>query len=150
MPLPVLVLNGPNLNMLGVRQPEVYGRQTLADIEADCRARAGALGLEIDFRQTNSEAELLGWVHASRGQASAVVINPAAFTHTSIALLDALLLLDVPVIEVHLSNVHRREAFRRHSYVSQAAQGVICGFGGQSYILAIDAVASILGIAPEN
>ena len=150
MPLPVLVLNGPNLNMLGVRQPEVYGRQTLADIEADCRARAGSLGLEIDFRQTNSEAELLGWVHASRGQASAVIINPAAFTHTSIALLDALLLLDVPVIEVHLSNVHRREAFRRHSYVSQAAQGVICGFGGQSYILAIDAVASILGIAPEN
>ncbi len=150
MPLPVLVLNGPNLNMLGVRQPEVYGRQTLADIEADCRARAGSRGLEIDFRQTNSEAELLGWVHASRGQASAVIINPAAFTHTSIALLDALLLLDVPVIEVHLSNVHRREAFRRHSYVSQAAQGVICGFGGQSYILAIDAVASILGIAPEN
>jgi len=150
MPLPVLVLNGPNLNMLGVRQPEVYGRQTLADIEAECRARAGSLGLEIDFRQTNSEAELLGWVHASRGQASAVIINPAAFTHTSIALLDALLLLDVPVIEVHLSNVHRREAFRRHSYVSQAAQGVICGFGGQSYILAIDAVASLLGIAPEN
>ena len=150
MPLPVLVLNGPNLNMLGVRQPEVYGRQTLADIEADCRARAGSLGLEIDFRQTNSEAELLGWVHASRGTASAVIINPAAFTHTSIALLDALLLLDVPVIEVHLSNVHRREAFRRHSYVSQAAHGVICGFGGQSYILAIDAVAALVGVAPQD
>ena len=150
MPLPLLVLNGPNLNMLGVRQPEVYGSQTLADIEAECRARAAALGLEIDFRQTNSEPELLGWVQAARGQASAVVINPAAFTHTSIALLDALLLLDVPVIEVHLSTVHRREAFRRHSYVSQAAQGVICGFGGHGYILAIDAVASLLGATPKE
>src|SRR3546814_10254826 len=113
MALPVLVLNGPNLNMLGVRQPEVYGRQTLADIEADCRAQAALHGLEIDFRQTNSEAELLGWVQASRTAAAAVVINPAAFTHTSIALPDALLLLDVPVIEVHLSNIHRREDFRR-------------------------------------
>ena len=149
MPLPVLVLNGPNLNMLGVRQPEVYGRQTLADVEAECRARAAQFDLEIDFRQTNSEPELLGWVQASRGHASALIINPAAFTHTSIALLDALRLLDVPVIEVHLSNIHRRESFRRHSYVSQAAQGVICGFGGHSYILAIEAVAALLGAATK-
>src|SRR3546814_9779531 len=114
-----------------IRWPEGDGRQTLADIEADRRAEAALHGLEIDFRQTNSEAELRGWVQASRTAAAAVVINPAAFTHTSIALLDALLLLDVPVIEVHLSNIHRREDFRRHSYVSQAAHGVICGFGGQ-------------------
>src|SRR5690606_6805574 len=102
MALPLLILNGPNLNMLGVRQPEVYGRQTLADIEAECRARASQHGLHLEFRQTNSEAELLGWVQGARGTASAVIINPAAFTHTSIALLDALLLLDVPVVEVHL------------------------------------------------
>src|SRR5690606_30910924 len=150
MALPLLILNGPNLNMLGVRQPEVYGRQTLADIEANCRARAARHGLEIDFRQTNSEAELLGWIQAARGTAAAVIINPAAFTHTSVALLDALLLLDVPVVEVHLSNVHRREDFRRHSYVSQAAQGVICGFGGSSYILAVDAAASLLGSVPND
>ncbi|MFN4088321.1 MAG: type II 3-dehydroquinate dehydratase [Alphaproteobacteria bacterium] len=150
MTLPVLVLNGPNLNMLGVRQPEVYGRQTLADVEAMCRARAAELGLGLDFRQTNAEAELIGWVQAARGSASAVIINPAAFTHTSIALLDALLLLDVPVIEVHLSNVHRRESFRRHSYVSQAAQGVICGFGARGYILAIDAAAALLQTSPQT
>ncbi len=150
MALPLLILNGPNLNMLGVRQPEVYGRQTLADIEAECRIRASRYGLDVEFRQTNSEAELLGWVQGARGTAAAVIINPAAFTHTSIALLDALLLLDVPVVEVHLSNIHRREDFRRHSYVSPAAHGVICGFGGSSYILAVDAVATLLGSMPND
>ncbi len=144
MALPVLILNGPNLNMLGLRQPEIYGRETLADIEAACRARAARHGLSIDFRQSNVEGELVSWIQEARGRVSAVIINAAAFTHTSVAILDALLLLDVPVVEVHLSNIHRREQFRHHSYVARAAQGMICGFGSRGYLMALDAVAAML------
>lgn len=145
----VLVLNGPNLNMLGVRQPEIYGRETLGDIEAACRERAAELGLELDFRQSNHEGELVEWVHEARGEADGIAINAGALSHTSIAILDALLLCELPVVEVHLSNIHRREAFRHHSYVSQAARGVICGFGVQGYLFALDALARIL-TEPES
>lgn len=140
----VLVLNGPNLNMLGTRQPEIYGRQTLTDIERECRASAPDLGLEVEFRQSDSEAELIGWIQGAKDTADGIVINPAAFTHTSVAILDALLLTDLPVIELHLSNPHRRESFRHHSFVSGAATGVICGFGGEGYTLALRAMAGLL------
>lgn len=148
MAKPVFILNGPNLNLLGTREPDVYGRETLADIEARCRARAKALDLTVAARQTNSEAELLGWVHEAHSAASAIIINPAAFTHTSVALHDALKAAGVPVVEVHLSNVHRREPFRHRSYVSPVAHGVISGFGGHGYELALEAVAEILSRTP--
>lgn len=125
--------------MLGTREPEIYGRQTLAEIEALCSRRAGGLGVSIAFRQTNSEAELIGWVQEAGTQASAIVINAAGLTHTSVALHDALKACGVPVVEVHLSNIFQREPFRHHSYVSPAANGVICGFGSLSYELALDA-----------
>ncbi|MEO1000582.1 MAG: type II 3-dehydroquinate dehydratase [Pseudomonadota bacterium] len=131
------ILNGPNLNLLGLREPEVYGRATLADIEAACRAEAGAAGHAIRFRQSNAEHELIGWVHAAREDAAGIIINPAAFTHTSIALLDALRTFEGPVVEVHLSNTHRREAFRHHSYISYRADAVIAGAGAQGYRLAL-------------
>jgi 3-dehydroquinate dehydratase-2 len=137
----ILVLNGPNLNLLGSREPEIYGRETLADIEAACQKRAKPLGLALDFRQTNSEAELIDWIQGARGKTAGIVINAAAFTHSSIAILDALAACDVPVVEVHLSNIFRREPFRHHSYVSRAASGVICGFGGFGYVLALEAIA---------
>ena len=140
MDKPVFILNGPNLNLLGAREPEVYGHETLEDIRAACESRAKALGLTLAFRQTNSEAELIGWVHEARNEAHALIINAGAFSHTSVALLDALLALQVPVIEVHLSNIFRREAFRRHSYVSEAAKGVICGLGSAGYVLALEAL----------
>lgn len=140
----VLVLNGPNLNMLGTREPEVYGRETLADIQAACAVRAETLGLGLDFRQSNGEGELVGWIQDARGGAAGIVINPAAYTHTSIAILDALQASGLPVVEVHLSNIHRREPFRHHSYVSKMAHGVICGFGSQGYLFALDAMARIL------
>jgi 3-dehydroquinate dehydratase-2 len=135
-----MVLNGPNLNLLGTREPEIYGTQTLHDIEADSRAHASTLGLEIDFRQSNSESELVDWVQASRGAAAGLIVNAGAYTHTSVALLDALKSVDLPIVEVHLSNIFRREEFRQHSYVSQAAVGIISGFGGQGYLLALDAM----------
>jgi 3-dehydroquinate dehydratase-2 len=137
----ILVLNGPNLNLLGSREPEIYGRETLADIEAACRKRAKALGLALDFRQSNAEAELIDWIQGARGTAAGIIINAAAYTHSSIAILDALAATDLSVVEVHLSNIFRREAFRHHSYVSRAASGVICGFGGFGYVLAVDAIA---------
>jgi 3-dehydroquinate dehydratase-2 len=140
----VAVLNGPNLNMLGLRQPEVYGAATLDDVEALCAEAAEQLGLAIDFRQTNGEGELISWVQECRGRARGIVINPAGFTHTSVALMDALLSTDLPVIEVHISNIHRREPYRHHSYVSQAAVGVICGLGILGYRLALTAMADIL------
>ncbi len=140
----VLILNGPNLNLLGTREPEIYGRATLADIEASCRARAGELGLELAFRQSNSEGELVNWIQEARGSQDAIILNPAAYSHTSIAILDALQAVGLPLVEVHLSNIHRREPFRSHSYVSRAAQGVICGFGPQGYLMALDAVARLL------
>eukprot|EP01037_Dinobryon_pediforme_P026908 gene26908-29596_t len=124
----VYVLNGPNLNLLGKRQPEIYGRETLADVEAECRRVGAELGLEIAFHQSNREYELIDWIHAARETAAGIVINPAAFTHTSVAILDALKAFDGPIIEVHISNVHAREPFRHHSYVSAVASGVIAGF----------------------
>jgi 3-dehydroquinate dehydratase-2 len=140
----VAVLNGPNINMLGLRQPELYGRATLDDVEALCAEAAEDVGLAIDFRQTNGEGELVTWVQECRGRAAGIVINPAAFATTSVALLDALLAADLPVIEVHITNIHRREAFRRESYVSLAATGVICGLGVRGYAMALQAMADIL------
>lgn len=145
----ILVLNGPNLNLLGAREPAVYGRQTLADIEAACRERGGARGLELDFRQSNREGELVEWIQQARGEYDAIVINAGAYTHTSVAILDALLAAELPVIEVHLSNLFRRESFRHHSYVSRAALGLICGFGPEGYLLALDALARRLGSEME-
>jgi len=140
----ILVLNGPNLNMLGQREPDIYGRTTLEDIRRAVDARAKHLKLGVDFRQTNDEGELVTWIQSARGGASAIIINAAAYTHTSVAVLDALLACGVPVVEVHLSNIYRREEFRHHSYVSRAATGIICGFGAQGYELALDAVARLL------
>jgi 3-dehydroquinate dehydratase-2 len=140
----VFVLNGPNLNMLGQREPAVYGRTTLAEVEKSCRERAESLGLGVDFRQTNHEGELVGWIQEARAAADGIVINAGAYTHTSVAILDALMTAEKPVIEVHLSNVFRRESFRHHSYVSPAAVGVIVGLGPQGYALALDALAARL------
>lgn len=144
-PSTLFVLNGPNLNLLGLRQPEVYGVDTLADIEAACRDHAKAYGFDIVFRQTNIEGELISWVQEARTAAEGVLINAGGYTHTSVALHDALLAVDVPVVEVHLSNIFKREEFRHHSYVSGVAQGVICGFGLNSYLLGLDAMARLLG-----
>jgi 3-dehydroquinate dehydratase-2 len=140
----IVVLNGPNLNLLGTRQPELYGAQTLDDVETLCAETAEELGLAIDFRQTNAEGELITWVQECRGTAAGIIINPAGYTHTSVALMDALLAVDLPVIEVHISNIHRREAFRHHSYVSRAATGVICGLGIPGYALALRAMAALV------
>jgi 3-dehydroquinate dehydratase-2 len=144
MPRRILVLNGPNLNLLGQREPGVYGRTTLAEIEEMCRAAGKRLGLEVECRQSNSEGELVGWVQEASGGFDAAVLNAGAYSHTSIALLDALRSLNKPLIEVHLSNIYRRETFRQHSYVSLAADGVICGLGPRGYLLALDALAAIL------
>lgn len=143
-PKPVYVLNGPNLNMLGLREPAIYGRDTLADVEARVRQHAEALSLGVEFRQTNYEGELVTWIQEARDKACGILLNAGALTHTSVAVLDALNAAEVPAIEVHLSNVFRREAFRHHSYVSLGAVGVICGFGPTSYLLALDALASLL------
>ena len=140
----VTVLNGPNLNMLGLRQPHIYGAATLDDVENLCAETALELGLGIDFRQSNIEGELVSWIQECRGRSSGIIINPAAYTTTSIAILDALLIADQPVIEVHITNIHRREEFRQHSYVSKVAQGVICGLGVAGYALALRAMAGIL------
>jgi 3-dehydroquinate dehydratase II len=140
----MLVLNGPNLNMLGVREPAIYGRETLSDIEAACSARASSLGFALEFRQSNLEGELVSWIHEARGRQGGILINAGAYTHTSVALLDALQIAELPVIEVHLSNIYRREAFRHHSYISPVARGVICGFGSHGYVLAVEALARIL------
>jgi 3-dehydroquinate dehydratase-2 len=144
----ILILNGPNLNLLGRREPDVYGRTTLADIEANCRAEAGRLGLAVECRQSNSEAELVTWVQEAPGRFAGVILNAGAYSHTSVALLDALRVLNVPLIEVHLSNIYQRESFRHHSHVSLAAIGVICGLGPQSYTLALRALAVLLHNAP--
>jgi 3-dehydroquinate dehydratase-2 len=144
MPKPIFVLNGPNLNMLGVREPAVYGSETLDDVRRRTEARAKTLDLSIDFRQSNLEGELVTWIQEAREAASGVIINAGAYTHTSIAILDALTAAERPVIELHLSNVFRREGFRHHSYVSAAAQGVICGFGPKGYELAVEAMADML------
>ena len=140
----VLVLNGPNLNLLGTREPDVYGAETLTDIEAKCRARAIDLGLDLEFRQTNTEGELVDWVQQARETFDLLIVNAGAYTHTSVALLDALKAVGLPVIEVHLSNIHQREEFRHHSYVSKAATGMICGFGGFGYEMALESAQRLL------
>lgn len=143
----IFILNGPNLNLLGTREPEIYGHDTLADIETRCRARAAELGVALDFRQSNHEGELVTWIQEARGTAAAIVINPAAYTHTSVAIHDAIKAYGGPVIELHLSNIHRREEWRHHSYVSLAASGIIMGFGAPGYLLALDAAAGLAGKA---
>lgn len=149
MPHRVMILNGPNLNLLGEREPDVYGRTTLADLRVACEARGRALGLEVDFRQTNGEGELVGWIQDARQGYRGVLINAGAYTHTSIALLDALRALTIPIYEVHLSNIFRREPFRHVSFVSQAAQGIISGFGALGYELALEALARAIDDAPS-
>jgi 3-dehydroquinate dehydratase-2 len=139
----ILVLNGPNLNLLGQREPEVYGRTSLDDIRAATLARAKEKGVTADFRQSNDEGELVTWIQEARKSAAGIIINAAGYTHTSVAILDALLACELPVIELHLSNIYRREEFRHHSYISRAATGVICGFGAEGYPLAIDAMVQL-------
>ena len=133
----ILIINGPNLNMLGTRQPEIYGEDTLDDIEERCQAVAESIGLEVDFRQSNNEGDLIDFIHEAKVGFSGVIINAAGYTHTSVAIYDALLLLDVPVVEVHISNIYKREAFRHKSLISPAATGIICGFGIKGYELAL-------------
>ncbi|MDB5407007.1 MAG: aroQ [Rhodospirillales bacterium] len=140
----ILVLNGPNLNLLGLREPEIYGHETLADIEEACLELASELALSVEFRQTNHEGQLVDWIHEARQSADGIVINAGAYSHSSIAILDALTAAGLPVIEVHMSNIYRRESFRHVSYVSRVAQGVICGLGGHGYELALTAIARIL------
>ena len=139
----VYVLNGPNLNLLGKRQPHIYGSETLADVEDACRALGKELDLDIRFHQSNREYEIIDWIHEAREIAAGIVINPAAYTHTSVAILDALSTCEFPIIEVHISNVHKRESFRHHSYVSLVASGVIAGFGTQGYPLALQRLAKL-------
>jgi 3-dehydroquinate dehydratase II len=141
----VYVLNGPNLNLLGSREPEIYGRATLADVEKLCRATAKQHGLAVEFRQSNHEGEIVDGIQEARAeQAAGLVINPAGYGHTSVAILDALAALEAPIIEVHISNIHARESFRRRSYVSQVARAVLCGFGIHGYALAIDGLAVLI------
>lgn len=140
----ILILNGPNLNMLGVREPDVYGTRTLSAIALECGEHAEELGFSIDFRQSNHEGELVTIVQEARDSCSGVIINAGGYSHTSIALLDSLKVLDIPIVEVHVSNLFKREGFRHHSYISGVAQGVICGFGGHGYILALDAMSALL------
>jgi len=146
----VYVLNGPNLNLLGKREPHIYGHETLADVEAQCRTLAAELNLSIEFRQSNAEFQIIDWIHAARETAAAIVINPGGFTHTSIAIMDALNACKCPVFEVHISNVHRRESFRHHSYVSLTATGVMAGFGTHGYSLALRHVAQLFAKEAAN
>jgi 3-dehydroquinate dehydratase II len=144
MAKPIYVLNGPNLNMLGLREPAIYGTDTLEDVRKKAEARAKTLSLTIDFRQSNVEGELVTWVQEARDKAAAIIINAGAYSHTSIALLDALQAAELPVVEVHLSNIFRREPYRQHSYISLGAKGVICGLGAKGYELALEALADLL------
>lgn len=140
----VLVINGPNLNLLGTREPEIYGHETLDDISAALAIKADALLVGIDFRQANSEGRIVDWIHEARTDHQGIIINAGAYTHTSVAILDALLAYEGPIIEVHLSNIFKRESFRHHSYISSVAQGVICGLGSRGYDLALQAMASLI------
>jgi 3-dehydroquinate dehydratase-2 len=144
MAKPIYVLNGPNLNLLGKREPAIYGHASLNDVRSRAEERAKAVGLAIDFRQSNDEGELVDWVQEAREKASGIIVNAGAYSHTSIALLDALQAAELPVIEVHLSNIFRRETYRQHSYISLAAKGVICGLGAKGYELALEAMAETL------
>lgn len=146
----IFVLNGPNLNLLGTREPHIYGSDTLDDLKSLAQARAAELGLEIDFRQSNSEGELVDWIQEAKESAAGIVINAGAYTHTSVAILDALVATELPVVEVHLSNLFKREAFRHHSYISPVAAGLITGFGPQGYPLALEAMSSILAASTSH
>ena len=146
----ILVLNGPNLNLLGTREPEIYGTATLTDVESLCARTAASHGLQVECRQSNLEGELVSWIQQARGEHDGIILNAGAYTHTSIAIMDALSVAELPVIEVHLSNVFRREAFRHHSYVSPVAKGVICGFGAHGYLLALDALARLIDADLSN
>jgi 3-dehydroquinate dehydratase II len=139
----ILFLNGPNLNLLGAREPELYGRTTLADIEAQVRSRAAQLKVEIDFRQSNQEGELVNWIQEAKGNFTAIVINAAAYTHTSVAIRDAISAVGVPTVEIHLSNIHAREEFRHKSLIAPVCCGQICGFGAKSYILGLEAAVDV-------
>ena len=144
MAKPIYVLNGPNLNMLGTREPAIYGSETLADLKARCEKTAKAHALAVEFRQSNIEGEIVTWIQEARAKAAGIVLNAGAYTHTSVAILDALQAAELPVVEVHLSNIFRRDAFRHHSYVSLGANGVICGFGPKGYDLAVEALAELI------
>ena len=150
MSKPVFVLNGANLNLVGVREPAIYGTATLGDIRERTEARGRSLGLAVDFRQTNSEGTLVDWIQEARERADGIIINAGAYTHTSIAILDALKAAALPVVELHLSNLFRREPFRHTSYVTPAADGLICGFGPKGYELAVEAMADLIGKAPGS
>jgi 3-dehydroquinate dehydratase-2 len=150
MSIRVMVLNGPNLNLLGVREPQIYGSTTLAAIEASCRALAGAIGASIAFHQSNHEGALIDWIHAARAEADAIIINPAGFSFTSVALLDALKMFDGPIIELHISNIHARDATYHHSKVSAVATAVICGLGAYGYVVALQCAAQMLGALPDS
>ncbi|HPF45865.1 MAG: type II 3-dehydroquinate dehydratase [Alphaproteobacteria bacterium] len=140
----ILVINGPNLNLLGTREPDIYGAETLADIKDRMTEKAASLDLEVDFRQSNIEGEIVGWIQDARGRHDAIVINAGALTHTSVAIMDALLAVGIPTVEVHLSNIFKREEFRHHSYISSVAVGMITGFGSAGYLMAVDAVKNIV------
>lgn len=144
MTLKVLVLNGPNLNMLGIREPVIYGSETLSDIEAICQREGKSLSMLVNCRQSNEEGELVSWIHGARDNTHGLLINGGAYTHTSVALLDALSAVEIPTIEVHMSNIHRREKFRHHSYISFAARGMICGLGSYGYVSGLRAIHHIL------
>jgi 3-dehydroquinate dehydratase II len=146
----IYVLNGPNLNLLGTREPEKYGHTTLADVERLCREAAKRFGLGVEFRQSNHEGTLVDWIHEAREKAVGIVLNPAGYTTTSVAILDAILAAGIPVIEIHVTNIHAREEFRHHSYVSKAARAVICGFGVTGYALAISGLAALIGAAQKS
>ncbi|HXQ49599.1 MAG TPA: type II 3-dehydroquinate dehydratase [Stellaceae bacterium] len=146
----IFILNGPNLNLLGVREPATYGTDTLADIEEACFECAGALGLTIEFRQSNHEGQLVDWIQEARAEAAGIIINPGGYTHTSIAILDALLAAELPIVEVHISNIARRKPFRQRSYVSRAATGIIAGLGSHGYVLALEAMARLVAEPPRG
>ena len=150
MPIRVMILNGPNLNLLGVREPHIYGTATLAAIESSCRELAQAIGASVVFRQSNHEGTLIDWVHAAREEADAIIINPAGFTFTSVALLDALKMFDGPIVELHISNIHAREATYHQSKISGVAKAVICGLGAYGYVVALQCVAHMLDALPES
>ncbi|WP_019961902.1 type II 3-dehydroquinate dehydratase [Woodsholea maritima] len=144
----IFILNGPNLNLLGTREPHIYGTMTLKDIQELCEKKATALNLQIDFRQTNHEGVLVDWIQEAKGAAKGLILNPAAYTHTSVALHDALKAVDLPAIEVHLSQPAAREAFRAHSYVASAVNGTISGFGAEGYVLGLDAITTLIAARP--
>ena len=146
----LMILNGPNLNLLGVREPHIYGTTTLSQIKENCEKLAAHLGLELAFHQSNHEGQLVDWIQEARESAQGIILNAGGYTHTSIAILDALRASEVPAVEVHLSNIHRREPFRRHSYVSEAAHGVIVGFGAHGYLLALEAMARLIDAAARQ